>query len=91
MGLFSYVLERLFGRARLVIFMGDKPAIEIRIEGKTVIAEVRSIVLAAELGFTEFLRSMESRGPDTSPYTISKLKQLGYKLRIKYGRLEVEI
>jgi hypothetical protein len=91
MGLFSYVLEKLFGRARLVIFVGDRPAVEIKVENRTITAEVKSIVLAAELGLTEFLRSLENRGSDPFPYAISKLKQLGFKLKIKWGRLEVEI
>ena len=91
MGLLSYAMDKVFGRATLMLFVGDRPAVEIRVEGRMITAEVKSILLAGELGFSEFIRSLENRGDDPVSSMIKRLKLEDYTIKVKWGRLEVKI
>jgi len=90
MGLLTYILERMFGRARLMVFAGDRPAMEIKVEGKEIVLDIKNLMLAAELGITEFVRRRE-RSDEPLPEITGELKALGYRIKIRYGRLELEI
>ncbi|HJW97064.1 MAG TPA: hypothetical protein VJ485_02775 [archaeon] len=91
MGLLSYAMDRIFGRTTLMLYVGKRPAVEIMIEGKTITAAIKNPILAAELGFSEFMRSLESRSTDPISFLLDRLKSLDYTIKIKWGRLEIKI
>ena len=74
------------GKVRFFITVGDEPAVEIKIEGKEIIADIKNPLLAIELGIEEFLKSGNSSGD-----MFKKIKEMGYRIKIKYKFIEVEI
>jgi len=93
MGLLTYILERLFGRARLLVFAGDRPAMEIKVEGKEIVLDIKNLMLAAELGIAEFVKKIENteKTDEALPDITGELKAFGYRIKVRYGRLELEI
>ena len=91
MGLLSYAMDRIFGRATVMLYVGKRPAVEIKIEGKVITADIKNIILATGLGFSEFVRSLENRESDPISLLFERLKSLGYTIKIKWGRLEIKI
>lgn len=87
----SYAMDRIFGKTTLMLYVGRRPAVEIRIEGKTITADIKNPIIAAELGFSEFIRSLESGGSDPPSFIKDRLKSLGYTIKVKWGRLEIKI
>ena len=86
MGIASNFLEIMRGRVHFFITVGNVPAVEIKIEGKEIIAEIKNPLLAVELGIEEFIKS----GPKNKNL-FKEIKKMGYKIKIKYKFLEVEI
>ncbi|MCD6590481.1 MAG: hypothetical protein J7K72_00745 [Candidatus Aenigmarchaeota archaeon] len=87
MGFFTDILTSLVGRLHFMVFLGKSPAAEIKIEGKTIVIDIIHPIVAIELGIKEFLNG-------EGPYevgVIETLKRMGYKLKIKYKMLELNI
>lgn len=88
MSLLEGILETVFGKVHFVITVGNKPAIEIKLEEKEIIVDVKNPVLAIELGMEEFVAS---RRKDKKNSLLKRLKSMGYTIKIKYKFLELDI
>ena len=87
MGFLSDIFESIGGKLHFMVFLGDAPAAEIHLEGKSIIVEIIHPLVALELGLQEFLKK-------DGPYDVgllNKLKKMGYKIKIKYKIFEVDI
>lgn len=85
--MFDSVLKTLCGNIHFMVLIGNHPALELKLEGKNIIVEVINPLLAIEFGIEELLKN---RNIQTSQI-IQFLKGLGYRIKIKYKFLELEI
>jgi hypothetical protein len=88
MSLLESILESIFGKVHFMVLVGNKPAIEIRLEDKEILVDIKNPVLAIELGLEEIVGRREGESPDS---LMKKLKSMGYRIKIKYKFLELEI
>lgn len=90
MGILSSLLEGISGSLHFYVYVGKEPAAEIRIEEKTIIIEIKNPVLAVEFGARELLKGSGCCGkPD--PHILDSAKKMGYRIIIKYRRLEFSL
>jgi len=82
----SESLEKIFGRMYFCACLGDRRFAEIRIEENTITIEIVDTV-----GFLEALLIHIFRKHRFSSRKLGDLKKAGYRVKIKYGRLEKEI
>lgn len=85
MGLTEKILEKLTGEVHFYIFVGDNPAVEIKITEDEIILEIKNPLLAAELALDELLHRKKT------PAGLEKIKDMGYKIKIKYKMVEMEL
>lgn len=83
------ILERLFGKVHVYVTVGNKPALELTVEGKEIVIDVKNPVLAIEVGADKLL-SARKEG-DSESRTLARLKRMGYKIIIKYKMLKFEV
>jgi len=86
MGVMARFLEGLGGKARFMVLIGKKPAIELFIKNKDIIVEIKNPVLAIDFGLQELLK--EKRLDST---VINDIKKLGYNIKIKYKMFELDL
>lgn len=87
MEILAEILKTLIGRAHFMIYMGKSPAAEIEIKDKVIVADIVNPIAAVELGIEEFL----SRNGTQDIDVIKKIKEAGYKIKIKYKMLEMDL
>lgn len=83
------ILERLFGKVHVYVTVGSRPAVEVILDGKKIIIDIKNPVLAIEAGLDQFMASRGEAGMDSR--TLQRLKKMGYKIIIKYKMLEFEL
>ncbi|MBU0898614.1 MAG: hypothetical protein KKB03_04460 [Nanoarchaeota archaeon] len=86
MGILAKILEGLCGKAHFMVLIGRKPALEITIEDKQVLIDVKNPVLALDFGMQELLK----RGK-VEKNVLREMKKLGYKITIKYKMFKLDI
>ncbi len=96
MSLLEDILETIFGKVHFMVFVGDKPAIEIKLHNRDIIVDIKNPILAIELGLEEFVGGLgQSRGSgkkEQSPESVlKKIKAMGYRIRIRYKILEIDL
>jgi hypothetical protein len=81
------LLETILGKIHFYITVGRKPAAEIFIEKKTIIIEILNPILAIDIGIQIWLkfRKMGKKG------LLTFVKKSGYRIKIKYKRLQFEL
>ena len=81
MGLTETLLKGLIkGKAGLFVEVSGKQAVEIRLEGKEIVLDVKSPVLAMEAFLDQAGKGM-----------LDTVKKLGYRIKVKYHVLEFEL
>jgi len=85
MSILGQIIADLTGDVHFYVEVGNKPAAEIKLNGKEVLVEIKNPLLAAEAG----IKQLMTKG--SSSINLEKLKKMGYKIRIKYGPLEVDL
>lgn len=92
MSLLESVLETVFGKVHFMVMVGNKPAIELKMEDKNIIVDIKNPVLAIELGLEELVISRDDKNEKSGAGRIlEKLKKAGYKITVKYKIFELEI
>jgi hypothetical protein len=88
MSMITDILEIMTGKVHFYLSVGRKPAIEIFLhdERKEIVAEIKNPVLAFELGLHELAKGKGSGG-----YVLEKIKDAGYKVKVKYKMFELEL
>jgi dimeric dUTPase (all-alpha-NTP-PPase superfamily) len=88
MELLKSILEGFSGDVHFFISFGEKPAAEVKLKDKEIILEIKNPILAAEVAIEELI---QKRKKSNLLKYMEKLKDLGYKVKIKYKLLEVEL
>ncbi len=88
MSLITSILELVSGRMHFYLSVGGRPAIEIilRDEEKEIVAEIKNPVLALELGLQQI-----STAKKFDSYMLDRVKDAGYKIKVKYKMFEFEL
>ncbi len=85
MTIFSDILKNVSGKASLSIKAKDKDILEISIEGKEITVDVKDPFAVLDLGVESLLKKKgESR-------TMKKLKDSGFKIKLKYKMFKVDL
>lgn len=75
-----------------MVLVGNKPAIELKMEDKDIIVDIKNPILAIELGLEEFFISHgDKKKKSEADDILKKLKKAGYTIKIKYKILELDI
>lgn len=85
MGLLESFLKGIPGDVHLRLFLGEKEAADIRMEGKTILVDVKNPIIAVEAMLKQL-----SEGKEKSQ-TLGRLKKEGYQVKIKWKGLEFGI
>lgn len=80
------ILEKLFGKVHIYIFVGERKAAELILEDKTVTVDIKNPILAVEAAIEEMARKKR-----LGSAKLKDLKSMGYKVKIKYKVFEVEL
>jgi hypothetical protein len=86
---FSEIFDILFGEAHLTITLGKKTVAEISvvIDKKEIEVKLTNPLTLLELGLKEFVSNKGLQDIEI----IKKLKNAGYKIKVKYKTFEFEI
>lgn len=87
MDILADIFKTIVGRAHFMIYMGKSPAAEIELNGRLVLVDIVNPIAAVELGIEEFL----SRKGTQDIEVIRKIKEAGYRIRVKYKTFEMEL
>jgi hypothetical protein len=87
MDILAGIFKSIVGKAHFMIYMGKAPAAEIQIKDKEITVSIVNPVAAAELGIEEFLSKKGTEDIEM----IKKVREAGYKIKIKYKSLEMDI
>lgn len=86
MSVMRNIFEMMSGKMHFYLFVGGSPAIEIKMHNKEIIAEIKNPLLALELGLHQFATNRKS-----DSYILDQAKKAGYKVKVKYKMLEIEL
>ena len=89
MSILSGIMEQLAGKVHLYVAVGKKPALELFIKDKEILVEIKNPVLALELGLEHILSGAKDK--DGKIQLIEEIKSHGYKIRVKYKMMEMDI
>lgn len=78
--------EGFWGRLRFLAAMGDRPFAEIMIEDKVITIRIIDVKVLLEAMVSHIFKKHRF-----GSFKLQTLKDSGYKVRIKYGRLEFDI
>lgn len=87
MEILADIFKTIIGRVHFMLYMGKTPAAEIEVKDKVVIVDIVNPIAAVELGIEEFLSRKGTQDIDI----IKKVREAGFKIKIKYKMLEMEI
>ena len=87
MEILAEILKTLIGRAHFMIYVGKNPAAEIEIKDKVIVVDIVNPIAAVGLGIEEFLSRKGTQDIDM----IKKIGEAGYKIKIKYKMLEMDL
>ncbi|MFQ5647800.1 MAG: hypothetical protein ACE5FW_01055 [Candidatus Aenigmatarchaeota archaeon] len=87
--LIAKILERVAGKVHILVTVGDKPAIEVIFEEPYITLDIKNPVLAAEAGLSEMMKRRGAVAFDSR--RLDSLKDLGYRIKIKYRKFEYEL
>jgi hypothetical protein len=86
MSLVKEIFKMISGKAHFYLYVSGKPAVEIILHKREIIADIKNPILAIELG----LHSLGKKGKLNS-YLLRMIKAAGFKVKVKYKMLELEI
>jgi hypothetical protein len=78
--------EKYWGRLRFYAAMGDRPFAEIMIEDKMITIRIVSFKVLVEAMISHIFRKKRF-----ASFKLKTLKDSGYKIRIRFGRLYFDI
>jgi hypothetical protein len=86
MSMITDALELFKGRLRFHLAVDGKPAADIVVTPGEAILEIKNPLLALELGVQQI-----GKKPGLRSYVLKAVKAAGYRVKIKYKMLEIEI
>ena len=81
------LIEKFFRKARVVIMINDSPVVEVGYKKGVFTIDVKNPILLMGLGLDLKLLSR-----DEKKSVIRKaIKDMGFEIKLKYGRLEIDL
>ncbi len=87
MDILGDIFRTIVGRAHFMIYMRNVPAAEIELNDKEITVSIVNPIAAVELGLEEFLSKKGAQDIEA----IKKIKEAGYRIKVKYKMLEMEL
>ena len=86
--LLERLLAKLVGEMHIYVTLGERRALEVSVQEKSILIEILNPVIAAELGLEQWLLSRGKKGQPVSR-TVERLKSQGYTIAVKYKLFKV--
>lgn len=86
MDLLAGILEKLMGKVRFYIYLGKKPFAEVIFNDNEIVLDIKNPVLAVEAAVEEIIKKKHFGSK-----RLDILKTMGYKVKVRYKRLEFEL
>jgi len=87
MSILGDVFQSIVGRIHFRVYLGKAPAAEIEIVDKDIIVHILNPIVAIELGIHQILSGEINHEFDS----LQHVKDMGYKIKIKYKGLEFDL
>ncbi len=87
MDIFADIFRSIAGKVHFMIYMGKAPAAEIFVKEKQITVKIINPIAALGVGVEEFL----SRKGTQDIEMISKIKESGYTIKMKFKSIEVDL
>jgi len=87
MDILADIFKSIAGKAHFMIYMGNNPAAEIEMKDKEIMVDIVNPVALVELGIEEFISKKGTQDIEV----IKKIKEAGYRIKIRYKMLEMEL
>ncbi len=87
MDILADIFKSIMGKAHFMVYMGNAPAAEITMKDKEIIVDIVNPIAAIELGIEEFLSKKGTQDIES----IKKIREAGYRIKIKYRSLEMDL
>lgn len=87
MPLVEDIMQTVKGRFSLLISVRDKPAVEVSVQDKAIIIDVKNPLLALELGMEHLTKDKEEK-----TYSLRQaLKERGFRIKVKYAGFAIDV
>ncbi len=87
--LLERLLSKLVGDMHIYVTLGERKALEVSVQDKSILITILNPVIAAELGLEQWLLTRgRKKGPPISR-TVERLKSQGYTIAVKYKLFKV--
>jgi hypothetical protein len=87
MDILADIFKSIVGKAHFMIYMGNTPAAEIEMKDKEVMVDIVNPIALVELGIEEFISKKGTQDIEV----IKRIKEAGYRIKIRYKMLEMEL
>ena len=87
MSILSQLFNDVVGKAHFMIFMGKHAAAEIQLNGKNITVDIKNPLIAIEFGIEQLLKGEG----EIDVKILERIKAMGYKIKIRYKMLELDI
>ncbi|MHA2065617.1 MAG: hypothetical protein ACXABY_14675 [Candidatus Thorarchaeota archaeon] len=91
MGTMTDILKRIDKRISIMVLIDEKPLVEVSVEKKEIIVEVKNPLLAIEYGLKKFFESRKVKEKSDTSRVLKMIKDKGYKIKVKYGVFEFDV
>jgi imidazoleglycerol phosphate synthase glutamine amidotransferase subunit HisH len=82
------MLEIIQGKVHFYLTVGSVPAIEVILKDKEIVADIKNPLLAIELGVMHLLKGGKGKSGSS---LLKQIKGSGYRIKVKYKMLEMEL
>ncbi len=87
MDILADIFKSIVGKVHFMIYMGNTPAAEIEMKDKEVMVDIVNPIALVELGIEEFISKKGTQDIEV----IKRIKEAGYRIKIRYKMLEMEL
>ena len=85
MSIISSILNNLEGKCSLDVSVDGKEVVSVSMENKNITVDVKDVKTAIQVGMDSLVKK------DKKSSTLKKLKEKGFKIKLKYKLFEVDV
>jgi hypothetical protein len=91
MGTMTDILKRIDKRISIMVLIDEKPLVEVSVEKKDIMVEVKNPLLAIEYGIKKLFEKKTIKEKGDTSKVLKMIKSKGYKIKVKYGVFEFDV
>ena len=91
MGTMTDILKRIDKKISIMVLVDEHPLVEVHVEKKEILIDVKNPLLAIEYGLKKFLESRKAKEKSDTSRVLKMIKEKGYRIKVKYGVFEFDV